>query len=350
MATIVFGALAGDWNDDTKWVGGVKPTAADDAQLTVLSADCNIDAAAVCRSLDCTGFTGILSHASATILSIGDASGGSLTLVSGMTYTKSNSTTSAISFLSTTTGNIITTAGFSLGNLIFGSGAGGYWTLGDALTSAGTITLTRGTLDDGGFNVTFSSFASNSGQTRVLTMSATWTGTSTTPWNTGTASGLTINPGASTISCTNGGSSQTAFVAADGQIFNNITVGGSGGTGRFLFNNSNTFNVLTLPIKKSVRFTSGKTVTVSSFVATGTPGNIITIDSTSAGSPATLSKSSGIVNCNYLSLKDSAAIGGATWNAGANSINVSGNSGWLFSSAAISLVRPPSRMLVGVGR
>jgi len=58
----------------------------------------------------------------------------------------------------------------------------------------------------------------------------------------------------------------------------------------------------------------------------------IYVESSSAGSAATLSKSSGTVSCDYLVLKDSAASGGASWYAGANSISVSGNSGWVFTA------------------
>jgi len=36
----------------------------------------------------------------------------------------------------------------------------------------------------------------------------------------------------------------------------------------------------------------------------------------------------------YMSIKDSTATGGAAWYAGANSTNVSGNTGWIFSAPA----------------
>ena len=43
------------------------------------------------------------------------------------------------------------------------------------------------------------------------------------------------------------------------------------------------------------------------------------------------SKSSGNVAANFMSIQDSTATGGATWYAGGNSTNVSGNTGWIFS-------------------
>jgi len=81
-----------------------------------------------------------------------------------------------------------------------------------------------------------------------------------------------------------------------------------------------------------VTITSGTTQTFAgSFTAVGFAGSIITINATSPGSAATLSKSSGAIACDYLSLQDSAAIGGAIWTAGMHSSNISGNSGWIFS-------------------
>ena len=51
---------------------------------------------------------------------------------------------------------------------------------------------------------------------------------------------------------------------------------------------------------------------------------------TYTGTQATLSKSSGTVSVDYLSIGNSIATGGATWNAGANSVDVGNNTGWIF--------------------
>lgn len=68
-----------------------------------------------------------------------------------------------------------------------------------------------------------------------------------------------------------------------------------------------------------------------SFTATGSVGNVITLNSLTAATPWILQIASGYVNCDYLSLQDSTAQGGANFYAGANSTNVSGNTGWQFS-------------------
>jgi len=61
---------------------------------------------------------------------------------------------------------------------------------------------------------------------------------------------------------------------------------------------------------------------------------MITIGSSNPGSVFTFSKSSGSVNGDYVSLQDSVVVGGADWVQGVNSINVSGNSGWVFTEAS----------------
>lgn len=64
----------------------------------------------------------------------------------------------------------------------------------------------------------------------------------------------------------------------------------------------------------------------------------IEMRSTEAGSPFTLSKASGAVLVDHVVLQDSTAQGGATWFAGWNSLNVSGNSGWLFQAPIVPVV------------
>jgi hypothetical protein len=59
------------------------------------------------------------------------------------------------------------------------------------------------------------------------------------------------------------------------------------------------------------------------------------ITSTTSGTSATITKSSGIVYGSALSIKDSNATGGATWYAGPTSLNVSNNTGWIFNQLPI---------------
>lgn len=79
----------------------------------------------------------------------------------------------------------------------------------------------------------------------------------------------------------------------------------------------------TLKLKNSATTTTGV------FATSGT--NQKYLESTSAGSKATLSQASGTVNANYLTVKDVAATGGAIWNALTACTNNQNNSGWYFS-------------------
>ena len=251
---------------------------------------------------------------------------GNLTLSSGAT----SFLTLNPKFISSAT---ITSNGKALGTTTV-DGSGITVTLADDMTvgSAGgsttLLTLTRGTFNAAGFNVTAGGFQSSNTNTRTLSMgSGTWTITyngtpGTTAWLTATTTNLTLNPGTSTIS----------FVTASSQIFSgggltyyNIN---QAGAGALVINGSNTFNNITNSVQPAtVTFTSGTTQTVSNFGLSGTSGNLVTINSTTLGSRANLSKASGVISAQYLSIKDSNATGGATWYA-LNSTDLGNNAGW----------------------
>ena len=81
----------------------------------------------------------------------------------------------------------------------------------------------------------------------------------------------------------------------------------------------------------TVKLKSGATSTVGAFATSGS--NQKYLQSTTAGSQATLSQASGTVTVSYLSIKDIAATGGATWNAYVdyNNVDQGDNTGWDFS-------------------
>ncbi|MFA4982509.1 MAG: hypothetical protein WC592_08610, partial [Candidatus Omnitrophota bacterium] len=139
---------------------------------------------------------------------------------------------------------------------------------------------------------------------------------------------LTYTKGTGTITLS--GSGAQAFNGL-GNDFESMTI--ETRTGDVTITGSNTFTALTINAPNTVIFTAGTTTTVGSFSATGTAGNIITITTESAGSFASLVKTgSGIVSCDYLSVKDSHVTPDTfTWYAGANSTSVSGNDGWIFT-------------------
>jgi hypothetical protein len=81
----------------------------------------------------------------------------------------------------------------------------------------------------------------------------------------------------------------------------------------------------------TVELKAGATSTVGAFATSGT--NQKFLQSTLAGTQATLSQAGGTVNSIYLTIKDINAIGGATWNAYTtnNNIDAGNNLGWDFS-------------------
>jgi hypothetical protein len=258
---------------------------------------------------------------------------GSLTLIAGMTVTVSADTWNFAgrgTHTITTNGTSIT-VGSGGNGMSFNGGGHGTYTLQDDLTLTGTPTgqalvVSGTTFNANGHSVTLPSFGINNALAIVQMGTGTWTinGTTGTLW-TYTAGTLTAST--SSIVLSDAGSSAKTF-AGGGATYSNVSIT-AGGTGAWTFTGSSTFSVLTINAPKSVVFTSSTTNTFSNFIATGSIGNIITItaSSTTAG---TLSKSSGIVSCDYLSLTNSTATGGAGWYAGNNSTNVSGNTGWNF--------------------
>ena len=81
----------------------------------------------------------------------------------------------------------------------------------------------------------------------------------------------------------------------------------------------------------TVQLKAGVTSTVGALATSGT--NQKYLQSTLAGSQATLSQAGGTVNSIYLTIKDINATGGATWNAYTtnNNVDAGNNLGWDFS-------------------
>jgi hypothetical protein len=106
------------------------------------------------------------------------------------------------------------------------------------------------------------------------------------------------------------------------------------GAGAMTITGSNTFTTLANGVQPTtITFTAGTTTTVTNWNVSGTAGNLVTIGSATAAQH-TLSKASGTVNANYLSISYSNATGGATWYAGSTSTNGGNNTGWIFSAGS----------------
>ena len=266
----VGGTATWDTTAGTKWAttsggagGASVPTSADDVYFDAASGavTVTIGSGATGKSLICTGFTGTINGSAQWNL------WGGLTLVSGMTF----SYTGTLTFSTTdATAYNITTAGKTLPAVFFGNSAPstGSWTLQDALTASGTITVNLGTFTTNNYAVTAASISSSNSNTRTINLGSSTVTLSIngSVVNFATNTNLTFNSGTSTIIGTNlsatwvGGAeggqgvtfynisatSTTASTCAVQGIntFNNITVTApsSAGVTQFTFNSRQTIN------------------------------------------------------------------------------------------------------------
>jgi hypothetical protein len=98
----------------------------------------------------------------------------------------------------------------------------------------------------------------------------------------------------------------------------------------------------------TVKLKAGATSTVGAFTTSGS--NQKYLQSTTAGSQATLSQASGTVNASYLTIKDINATGGATWNAyrSLRNIDAGNNTGWDFLSTPVTTTTLAMRLGFGL--
>ena len=169
-------------------------------------------------------------------------------------------------------------------------------------------------------NVTFNSSAAAYNQslngTGTLQVNGTFTGDTRTTGN-GTAIISMVSASAKTF-------------AGGGGSYGTLN---QGGAGVLTVTGSSTFaNMTATSYPSTIKFTSATTQTVSAFNVNGTAGNLITINSTTPTSQATLFKSSGAVTCSFLDLQDSNATGGATWTANTSTFGTK-VTGWLGDAA-----------------
>ena len=277
------------------------------------------------KSLNLTGFSGTFSNVSFTLF-------GNLIVPSGVTLTAGANT---VIFSSTLTQQNITSNSITFDFPLLFNGTNSYQ-LQDALTVGSTkaITLTKGTLDLNGKSLSIGLFSSTGSNVRSIAFNG---GTMVVSGATFTASGSNLTTsGTSTISMT---SASSKTFAGGGLTYSTLS---QDGTGTLTITDAGTFNNITNTATPStITFPAGLTTTVGAFNVNGVPGSLVTINSNTPGSQATLVYSGNStygINSKYLSIQDSAATPANTWYAGANSTNVSNNTGWIFTSAPTVLI------------
>lgn len=322
---------SGTWDSTagTKWstasggAGGASvPTSADDVYFDASSGTSSVTIAAggmPAKTFTITnGYTGSLSG---TVLAYGSVSVGDNFQAASL----------AITF-SMTGGSATIKAplgGFSFGNLVVDAP-------GATITTANYLKVTSLKLYRGTFvaahNILTGSFETSGSGVRALNLGSS----SSIVWevNGGGAIWYCINLANFTLSGDPG--VQIRLVSSTQRVF----YGGglsypklvNPNSGQVVIFDNNTFAEITNSVSPSTFiFGSGSTQTITNFNVNGTAGNLVTVNSWTSGSQATLSKASGTVSASYLSIKDINATGGAVWNA-VSSTDGGNNTGWVFST------------------
>ncbi len=330
----VGGSATWDATVGSKWAttsggagGAAVPTAADDVFLDGASGANTVttSSTSVCRSIMCTGFTGALALAnSTTALGIGDASGGAMTLVAGMTLTIGG-TSSVINFVSTSnnggTGWGVTSGGKTLPNVTF-NGVGGKWVLQDAL-AAGVVTLTAGEFSTGtNQSVTATTLTLTGGSTKTLTLGSSAVILSSNTALVGpTGSPETITANTATITVTGAGAGINNGSGPNTRDWNGLSIVFTGSGTHTISGISWTLANLT------VTGTAAKTDIVSivqNLILTGTLTltsnsvvNRLLVQSFTLGTPCTITAANVVVT-NTVDFQDITGAGAATWTTGAS--------------------------------
>lgn len=364
----VGGTATWDGTAGSKWAatsggggGSSVPTAADDVFFDASSGSNTITTSGattdVCRSLDCAGFTGTLSHAAGTTITIGDGTAGAsniaLKLVAGMTYTAGSNTANFTFVTTSSTQQSINFAGKTSGDVVFnGTGASWQFTGTHVQNSNSTTTLTRGTLDVNGQTCTWSFFSSSNTNTRTLTLgAASITCTNASGFNASTATGLTINGNTATITLSGTSAAWniggTAGGTAANLVFTSTTIAFTGaGSNSFTTQNpavtyGNITKTGTASRTNSMSFNSGATITLSgAFNITGNSlNNRIIIHSSATYTAKTIQAAT--VSLTNVDFRDIIGAGAATWS-GSSIGDAGGNTNITFTT-------PVTRYWVGNG-
>lgn len=332
MATFVWAPGANsNWSIGASWkVAGVSqanpPTAADDTLFGsgqgANNFNCTVTANSVCRSMIQTGYTGTLNGSGG--VTIGDASGGAMTLAAGASYTGSWTTKFAATTDNSGAGWPIACLGKSLPGAVTINGVGGKWSLADNFTTASSITMTDGTLVDNGFAVTALSYAFNSGNTHALTATGTWhiTSTATTTVLNFNSLGFTLTGSTMTVVIDNA-SANTRTISFGAKTFGTFTYTVAGSTGQLTLSTAGTFttfNFSDATNARTLQVAAAQNLHFTNWNGSGTAGNLLTIQSGTASSAFTMTNDgSALVSADYLTVVDCTAAGTTPFYGGANS-------------------------------
>lgn len=351
----VGGGSSSNWDATTPTNWGTASNTQDDASVPSATDDVIFNGvgtgasnSTLSANIEIKSFTGVgyantLTHNASVTLTINGNGGTVMDIGATTLYAKGSLTTSIVKFTSTSGTSDVNTR-FSAFPTVIMDGVGG--TL--RFANHGYFThfqLVNGTFSTNNFNPVIGTLESSNANVRSIIL-----GTSTITmdgvgdiWDTSTTTNLTFTPNTSVIQVTNNTVTLKTFKGG-GLTFSTVNFGGD----NVVLTGDNTFNVFGLSNAEctiGLKITSGSTQTFTSMVGSGGGGDVAILLSTTAGVPHTLVCAQG-ASIDYTSIKDSTATGVSVFYAGANSTNVSGNTGWVF--AAPSAGRRNS-MMMGVG-
>jgi hypothetical protein len=209
--------------------------------------------------------------------------------------------------------------------------------LGDAYASSGLIIHTRGTFDVRNYSLTCTTFSSNGSTTRTLTMgSGLWTlsGISVL-WNTEITTNLVFNKDTADILLSNTTTAARTFTGG-GLSYNKVTIGGGAATSLTTFSSAND-NFFELASTKTVAHTIsfGGTQTIGTWSVTGTSGNVVTVNSSAAGTRRTITLTNATSDIDFLDVQDIGITDPDKFYVGDNSTDSGNNLNVIFTAAPV---------------
>jgi hypothetical protein len=313
-ATITAAPGGGQWHHSSTWIGGVVPASSDDVVLNAASGSVTISASQFCRSISCATYANTLTLSTGRQLVVG--------------------------YVTSPPGNVVAlgpsmTLNAGIGSVIVcgrpGGPIRGVATAGQVMPTVKTwnVELLDSMIATGNGLYCYEYFSTNSNSivsTFVRVQGSTAVamfGTSFIYCNWFDARNYAVCDVVHAALTVNG------VIQANGVEFGNVafTRGGA-----HEIRGSNSFEVIALTgasAATSITFQGGTTTTLTG--ADPLPGGDVGGQVSLGGYSAwTISAAIGAVSVDYVTLANSQAVGGATFEAGPNSIDGGGNSGWSF--------------------
>ena len=210
-----------------------------------------------------------------------------------------------------------------------------------AFVTSAQFIVTGGTFNGNGYNVTISGLNSTGSITRTINLGGgLWTLTSVGGIWFLSGSNLTVNSSTSNILLNSTSTSSRTFDGA-GFSYNTLTIGGATVTSTTTINGANTFSRLesTKTVAHTISFSANQTI--NTWAVTGTAGNVVTVNSSTAGQTRSLTIANKTDGINYLSMQDinSVNVNPVTFFAGDNSTNGLNNTGVVFRTSTTASQR-----------